>query len=256
MTNELIFWLLLVGFSAGFLDAIVGGGGLIMTPAMVNLFPNFEILRIIATNRTSSILGTSTAALNYFKSVKINVKIVAAAALSAAIMAAIGAQLASFVPPKLLKIIVLSVVVLIALYTYFKKDLGLTEQLKYQAHELPRAAAMVGALCGFYNGFIGPGTGTILVFAFVSLIGMNFLRASAISKVTNVSGDIGSWLVLAAKGYIFWQAAIPLILSNMLGSYLGSKLAILKGSQFIRTLFLAVVMGLIIKVLWDLSNIG
>lgn len=254
LTNEIIFWMVLAGFGAGFLDAIVGGGGLIMTPAMVNLFPNVDILKIIATNRTSSILGTSTAAWNYFKSVKINIKVILAAALSAALMAAIGAQLASYVPPKMLKMIVLGVVVLIAFYTYFKKDLGITEQLKYQENELPRAAAMVGAICGFYNGFIGPGTGTILVFAFVSLIGMNFLRASAISKVTNVSGDIGSWLVLAAKGYIYWQVAIPLIISNMLGSYLGSKLAILKGSQFTRTLFLIVVICLIIKVLWDLRN--
>jgi hypothetical protein len=133
-----------------------------------------------------------------------------------------------------------------------KKDLGMEEALRFGEKELPQAAAMVGGICGFYNGLIGPGTGTILVFVFVSFIGMNFLRASAISKVTNVSGDIGSWLILASKGYIFWPAAIPLILSNMAGSYAGSRLAILKGSRFIRTLFLIVVICLITKILVDI----
>jgi uncharacterized protein len=223
-----------------------------MTPAMMHLFPSFPILMIIATNRTSSIFGTSTAAWSYFKSVKIETRVVLSAALSALLMGATGAFLASYMPPNLLKIIVLVIIVCIAIYTYVKKDLGQEEALKFDEKDLPKAAAIVGLCCGFYNGFIGPGTGTILVFSFVSVVGMNFLRASAISKVTNVCGDIGSWIILASKGYIFWPAALPLIVSNMAGSYIGSRLAILKGSQFIRTMFLAVVMLLIISQLYKI----
>jgi uncharacterized protein len=252
MTTEIIIWIMIAGFAAGFLDAIVGGGGLIMTPAMMHLFPSFPILMIIATNRTSSIFGTSTAAWSYFKSVKIEPRILLAAALSALTMGAIGAFLASYINPNVLKIIVLCVIVCIAIFTYIKKNLGQEEHLKYDAQDLPKVAALVGICCGFYNGFIGPGTGTILVFAFVSVIGMDFLRASAISKVTNVCGDIGSWIILATKGYIYWQAAFPLIISNMAGSYVGSRLAILKGSQFIRTMFLIVVILLIISQLWKI----
>lgn len=254
MDITITVYILLAGFASGFLDAIVGGGGLIMTPAMMNLFPQFEMLRIIATNRTSSIPGTSTAAWSYFKVVKIPWKVVAAAALSALIMSAVGAQLATYLPPKLLKIIVLTLIVCIAIYTYFKKDMGVEENLKYSESELPKIAACIGAICGFYNGFIGPGTGTILVFAFVSITGMNFLRSSAIAKVVNVCGDISSWIILASKGYIFWAAALPLIVGNVLGSYLGSRLAIFKGSKFIRIIFLIVVGFLITKVLLDLSK--
>jgi uncharacterized membrane protein YfcA len=249
-----LFLVFLIGFAAGFLDSIVGGGGLIATPALLNLFPSFEILRVIATNRTSSIAGTSVAAINYFKKIEIDKKIVFSACISAAIFSLIGAELATYINPKLLKTIVLAVIVVLAIYTYFKKDLGQTENIKYDAQKLPFAAAGVAATCGFYNGLIGPGTGTLLVFAFVSIIGMDFLKSSAMAKVTNVAGDIGSWTILVTKGFVFWQAAIPLILGNMLGSQIGSKLAILKGSQFIRTVFLCVVFALILKIGWDLMK--
>jgi uncharacterized protein len=255
MSNEIIFYIILAGFAAGFLDAIVGGGGLIMTPAMMSLFPQFEILRIIATNRTSSILGTSTAAVSYFQNVKIRLPIILSAGIAALVTGSFGAYLASFINSSYLKIVVLIVIVCITIYTFVKKDLGQKENLRFSEAEMPKAAMLIGAVCGFYNGLIGPGTGTLLVFAFVSFVGMNFLKASAISKVTNVCGDIGSWTVLAWKGYIFWPAAIPLILSNMLGSYIGSRLAILKGSKFIKIVFFVVVSSLIIKTLYDLYRL-
>lgn len=251
---DLIFWVSIVGFSAGFLDAIVGGGGLIMTPAMMSLFPGFEILKIMGTNRTSSILGTSTAALNYFRMVSISPKVVAASALSAMVAAIVGVQLASLLDPKVLTAVVLVFIIFIAIYSYFQPSFGLSESASSGDADRPLHAAMVGAACGFYNGFIGPGTGLILVFAFVSLMGMNFLRASAISKVTNVSGDLGSWIVLLSKGLVFWPAAIPLIVSNVLGSYVGSKMAILKGSRFIKTVFFVVVLMMIANLLYKLLH--
>ncbi len=247
-----LFLVFIIGFAAGFLDSIVGGGGLIATPAMLNLFPSFNILQIIATNRTSSIAGTSVAAWNYLKTGHIPLKVLFFAGISACVAALVGAELATYIAPKILKSIVLVIIVILAIYTFFKKDFGQEEKLRYTAEQLPFVAAMIGAICGFYNGLIGPGTGTILVFVFVSMTGMSFLKASAISKTTNVSGDIGSWAILCYKGYVFWQAAIPLVIGNMIGSYIGSKLAIFKGSKFIRIIFLGVVTALIVKVLYDL----
>ncbi|MFZ4545164.1 MAG: sulfite exporter TauE/SafE family protein [Saprospiraceae bacterium] len=252
MSSEILFWVSIIGFSAGFLDAIVGGGGLIMTPAMLSLFPGFEILKVMGTNRTSSIFGTSIAAWSYFRVVKIDIKVVLASAGSAMVFAVIGVQLASLIDPQVLKIIVLVFIVFIAFYSYFKPSFGLAGNSTSTKNEVPINAAMVGALCGFYNGFIGPGTGIILVFAFVTILNMNFLRASAISKVTNVSGDLGSWVVLLYKGLVFWPAAIPLIISNIAGSFLGSRLAILKGSRFIRVVFFTVVVFMIINLLLKL----
>jgi uncharacterized protein len=255
MTIFTTFLVFLIGFAAGFIDAIVGGGGLIATPAMLNLFPQFSILQVIATNRTSSIVGTSTAAWNYFRTVKLPSAMLISACVSACFCSYIGAELASHIDAKLLKTIVLCVIVLIVIYSFFKKELGQTEDLRYPEPRLPYIAAAVGGACGFYNGLIGPGTGTLLVFAFVSIVGLDFLKASAISKVTNVSGDISSWLLLLSKGYVFWPAAIPLVFGNVLGSYAGSRLAILKGSVFIRTVFIVVVFALVFKVGYDVFGL-
>jgi uncharacterized membrane protein YfcA len=211
-------WLLtgLAGFAAGLLDSIVGGGGLILTPAMLNLHPGLNILQTIATQRTSSLLGTSVAAVNYFRHVTVERRIVLPALAAALASAAVGVQFAKRIDPDVLKGVVL------------------------------------GAACGFYNGLIGPGTGVLLVFAFVSVIGLDFLKSSAVSKTTNVAADLSSWSVLAFAGFVQWTLAIPLIIGNMLGSYVGSRLAIRRGDRFIRMVFLGVVLALAARVGWGL----
>lgn len=252
MSPEL--WLLtgLAGFAAGLLDSIVGGGGLILTPAMLNLHPGLQILQTIATQRTSSLLGTSVAAWNYFRHLSVERRIVFPAMLAALACSAIGVQFAKRIDPDLLKLVVLVVCVLLAVYTVARKDLGTREQRRFAPRGEAIAATAVGAACGFYNGLIGPGTGTLLVFAFVSLVGLDFLKSSAVSKSTNVAADASSWAVLAASGFVVWALALPLVIGNILGSYLGSRLAIRRGDRFIRVLFLCVVAALVARVLWDL----
>ena len=242
----------LAGFAAGFLDSIVGGGGLILTPAMLNLHPGLNILQAIGTQRTSSIAGTTVAAWNYFRRIRISWKLVVPACVAALIASAIGVQFAKAMDKEMLKWIVLSMCVLLAIYTAFKKDLGNLHVPRYQGTHESIAAASVGAACGFYNGLIGPGTGTLMVFAFVSIMGMDFLRSSAISKASNVAADLSSWTVLLFSGFVIWALAVPLIIGNMIGSYIGSHIAIKKGQGFIRAFFLVVVCLLITKLAWDL----
>ena len=105
---------------------------------------------------------------------------------------------------------------------------------------------------GFYNGFVGPGTGSLLVFGFVSIIGYNFLTASAISKVVNVIADICSLIFFVSKGCVVFEVALPMMLFNMAGSYIGSRMALLRGNGFIRILFLVVVFGLILRFGYDI----
>lgn len=238
------------GFLAGMLDSIVGGGGLIMTPAMVNLFPEFSILQVIATQRTSSIFGTSVAAWNYLKVVKLDRRVVAFTCTAAALASAVGVQLAKRVDGDVLKFVVLAVCVLLALYTYFRRDFGQRENLSAEPDQIRRRSSAVGAGTGFYNGLIGPGTGTLMVFGFVSMVGFDFLGASALAKLTNVAADLSSWFSLMLSGFVVWTVALPLVIGNMLGSHVGSKLAILKGSAFIRSVFLAVVLALIARFVW------
>jgi uncharacterized membrane protein YfcA len=160
--------------------------------------------------------------------------------------------LAQLIHGEWLKLAVLGMIVALAIYSGFKRDLGQTEQRRFARRGESWAALAVGSLCGFYNGLIGPGTGTLLVFGFVSILGLDFLRSSAVSKAVNVAGDISSFAVLLWGGYVIWAAAIPLVIANLAGSYAGSRLAILKGSRFIRRFFLVVVFALIARLLWQL----
>lgn len=249
LTTHLL--LLLIGLAAGLLDSIVGGGGLVAIPALVNLFPQWPVLRIIGTNRLSSAMGTSVAAWNYFREVKIDLGLVVLACSGACVCSLLGVRLAAQLPEELLKKTVLVIIVLVAVYTVFKPNFGLEEKRKYTDRKEWLVAFVVGCVTGFYNGLIGPGTGVLMVFGFVSVLGFHFLRSSALSKVTNVSADISSLVVLFMKGYVVLVAALPLIIGNMIGSYLGSQLAILKGSAFIRWAFLAVVLLLIARQLWQ-----
>ncbi len=242
------------GFGAGLLDSIVGGGGLIMTPAMVALFPEWAILNVIATQRTSSIFGTTVAAWNYFRHVRLPWPLVLAACAGALPASALGATLARRVDPKLLKWVILAMCVVLAVYTFVRKDLGQKHAPRYHGRHQALVAAAIGAVTGFYNGLVGPGTGTLMVFAFASILGLDFLRSSAVSKVTNVAADVSSWTVLLLGGYVRWIVVLPLILGNMLGSQIGSRMAILRGSRFIRLVFLSVVAALMVKVAIDLAR--
>ena len=194
MEIDSTLWLFtaLAGFAAGFLDSIVGGGGLILTPAMLNLHPGLNILQAIGTQRTSSIMGTSVAAWNYFRNISISWKIIVPACTAAMSASLLGVHYAKLMDKELLKWIVLSMCVLLAVYTAFKKDLGSLHVPRYHGRHESIAAACVGGACGFYNGLIGPGTGTLMVFAFVSILGMDFLRSSAVSKASNVAADLSS----------------------------------------------------------------
>lgn len=254
MEIDTTLWILtaLAGFMAGFIDSIVGGGGLVLTPAMLNLHPSLTILQAIATQRTSSILGTSVAAWNYLRNIRVERHIILPACAAALTASAIGVQFAKRIDPDILKWTVLSICVVLALYTALRKDLGLKEERRFHPKHETIAAVSIGAATGFYNGLIGPGTGTIMVFAFVSFMGLDFLKSSAVSKAANVSADLSSWTVLLLSGFVFWVLAIPLIVGNMIGSYIGSHMAIRKGQAFIRAIFLIIVLALIARQAWQL----
>ena len=249
-------WLLtaLAGFAAGLIDSIVGGGGLVLTPAMLNLHPGLHILQAIATQRTSSIFGTSVAAWNYLRRIHVERRILLPACAAALVASALGVQLAKRIDAEALKWTVLSICVVLALYTALRKDLGLREERRFHPSHEALAAASIGSATGFYNGLIGPGTGTIMVFAFVSFLGLDFLKSSAVSKAANVAADISSWTVLMFAGFVIWTLALPLILGNMLGSYLGSHLAIRRGQRFVRMVFLIIVLALIARQAWQLTR--
>ncbi len=249
--NYLYYLLLpLIAFVAGFIDAIVGGGGLVQVPSLFILFPQFPVSMIIGSNRFASFMGTSVAAYQYATKVEIPWKSVGCAGVGAAFCAYLGAEFSSLISANVLKPIVLVLMVAIAIYTYRKKDLGTSEHFRV-IHILPWSF-LIGAATGFYNGFVGPGTGSLLVFGFVSLIGYNFLTGSAIAKFVNVIADIASLIFFLINGFVNFKIALPMMVFNMLGSWVGSRLAIWRGNEFVRLLFLVVVGALILRFGYDL----
>ena len=255
MTLDPTLWLLTAcaGFAAGLIDSIVGGGGLVLTPAMLNLHPGLHILQAIGTQRTSSILGTSVAAWNYMRAIRVEPRVLVPACGAALLASAGGVQLAKRIDADVLKWTVLAVCVLLAVYVATRRDLGLREDRRFHPRHEAVAASAIGASTGFYNGLIGPGTGTLMVFAFVSFLGLDFLKSSAVSKATNVAADLSSWTVLLLGGFVLWALALPLVIGNVLGSYVGSRLAIRKGTGFIRATFLIIVIALIARQAWQLA---
>jgi uncharacterized membrane protein YfcA len=238
-------------FLAGFVDSIVGGGGLVQVPALFILFPNFPVPMVIGTNRFASVMGTSVAAVQYSRSVVIPWRTALSAGIGAAVMSFLGAKISSLLPPIVLKPIILLLMACIALYTYRRKDLGQENFMHYDGTALLAMSFLIGSATGFYNGFVGPGTGSLLVFGFVSIIGYSFLNASAISKVVNVIADAASLSFFIGGGFVRYELAFPMMLCNMAGSFLGSRMAMLRGSGFVRVVFLLVVSALILRFGYD-----
>lgn len=242
-------------FLAGFIDSIVGGGGLVQVPAFFVLYPTLPVPNVIGTNRLASAVGTSVAAWNYARRVEIPWRAVAFAALGAALLSYLGATVQSKLPSSVLKPIILVLIVAIAAYTYRKKDFGHLQQQRVSPERLPWYALAIGMTLGFYNGFVGPGTGSLLVFAFVSVLGYTFLMASPAAKIVNVVADVTSLVFFLLNKYVLFHLALPMMVCNVAGSYAGSQLAMLRGNTFVRKVFIVVVIGIVLRFAYDVFRI-
>lgn len=244
--------LCVLAFVAGFVDAVAGGGGMIQLPALFILQPQLSLVQTLATNKMSSFSGTSVAAVRYVKNVRIDWKHLSPAIIAAFIASFMGALLVSYIhKEQFMPFIIASLLVVLA-YTIFKKQLGLQHDVKQLTPTKYYIYAIgTGAVLGLYEGLIGPGTGSFLVFAFILLFGYDFLHASANAKIINVTANIGALLFFIAKGFVVWHIAIPVALCNMLGNYAGAQMAIKKGSGFVRLFFIVISLALIIKLSYD-----
>jgi uncharacterized membrane protein YfcA len=249
-----ILFLILAAFSAGLVDAIAGGGGLLQLPALLIGVPQATTVEILGTNKVASIFGTSASAMTYRKSVKTDAPFLVTMALPAFFGSVFGALSASIIPTQSMRPIVFVLLVAVAIYTWKKPDLGAIDILRHETKKRFVIAAIAGFVIGFYDGIFGPGTGSFLMLTLIYL-GFAFLSASAIAKVVNVSTNFGAILVFGFHGAILWQVALVLASANIVGGLLGAKLAIRGGSTLIRKVFLIVTVALIIKVGIDtLSN--
>jgi uncharacterized membrane protein YfcA len=241
-------FLLAASFVAGFVDSIAGGGGLVQLPALLIGLPKSETAEVLGTNKLSSVFGTTTAAALYRKQIKPDPKVLIAMALPAFLGSAGGAALASKIPTNSMRPMVLVLLIVVAIYTWFKPDLGKFENLKFHPQRRVQIAAVAGAVIGFYDGIFGPGTGSFLMLILVASLGYAFITASAIAKVVNVATNVGAIIVFGVHGAVIWQIGLIMGVANISGAVIGSRLAIKGGSTLVRKVFLIVTVALIIKV--------
>ena len=251
METYIITLLCIAAFFAGFVDAIVGGGGLIQTPVALILLPNLAVSSIIGSLKIPAFSGTSFAANQYLKKVDLNWKLLSIMAIVAFASAFLGSHLLTKVHNDFMKPILLVVLTLIAIYTFTKKDFGIHQAKEHTVKRQLLLAVSMSICIGFYDGFIGPGTGSFLVLGFVSVLGFDFLHASANAKMVNLATNFGSICLFILKGKIIWAIAIPMAICNAIGGWFGAKLAIKKGNGFIRIFFLIVVIGTLLRFGYD-----
>lgn len=246
-------WLVLGGaaFLAGLIDAAVGGGGLIQVPALLLAFPQAPLADLFGTNKVASVVGTAAAARQYLRRIALPGALLATVATAAGLGSWFGASAVTHFPREWARPMVLVLLSLVAVYTFAKKDFGLhSRTAAWERADLSRATG-IGLVIGFYDGFFGPGTGSFFIFAFVRLLRLDFLHASALAKVGNVATNVAAIAYFWGHAHIAWALGGWLALCNVLGSRVGSGLALRHGSGFVRKLFLVVVTVLIVRLSWE-----
>jgi len=251
MDVTILLLLCLAAFAAGFIDAIVGGGGLIQTPVGLILLPSLPVATVIGTLKVPAFSGTSFAAFQYLKKVDLNWKLLGIMMLLAFPSAFLGSTLLTYVSNDFMKPLLLVVLSFLVIYTYAKKNFGQQIEKNISSQRQLLNAVAISFVVGLYDGFIGPGTGSFLVVAFIAIMGFDFLHASANAKMVNLATNFGSICLFMLKGKIIWAIALPTAASNALGGWLGAKLAINKGNGFIRIFFLVVVIGTLVRFAYD-----
>jgi uncharacterized protein len=249
MSNTII--VCVAALCAGFIDAIVGGGGLVQTPVLFMAFPNLPVANLLGTTKIPSFSGTAVSLYQYAKRVSIEWKMILWVALAAFCSSMAGSRLVSLVSNQTFKPIILGALILVAIYTYSKKNFGQQKELRLTFNQTLLRGISAGLVIGFYDGFIGPGTGSFLVLIFISVLGQDFLHASAHAKIVNLATNLASIIYFAINGNILFELAIPMAACNMLGGFIGSKFALLKGNKFIRLFFLCVVCATIVRFGYD-----
>lgn len=250
-----IILLALSAFIAGFIDAVVGGGGLIQIPFLLITFPKMPLPVLFGTNKIAALAGTSIAAIKYAKKITFNYKLLFFIALNCFIASFLGAKLISKIDSSTLKPIILIILIIIAIYTFFKKNLGTVQTKELPINKQIIYGSLIGLIVGFYDGFFGPGTGSFFVLGFVVILGFEFVKASAYAKIVNCVTNISALVVFIKDGHYILHLAILLAIFNVTGSFIGSNLALKKGNGFVRIIFLFIVSVMILKYGYDVLSV-
>lgn len=241
-------------FLAGALDAIVGGGGLVQLPALLLVLPHAPVPTLLGTNKLAAIAGTGSAALTYSRLVDMHRGTAVRMAVAAFAGSGCGALLATVLPSGLLRPVVLVALVAVLAYTVRRPGLGEVEALRLTPARQNAVAVGGGAVIGFYDGFVGPGTGSFLVFLLVGVVGLSFLHASATAKAVNTMTNMSALILFALGGHVLWRLGAAMAVANVCGSQLGTRLAVRRGNAWVRRVFVVVVTALVARLAYDVLS--
>jgi uncharacterized membrane protein YfcA len=246
--------LCLAAFAAGGLDAIVGGGGLLQLPALLLVLPGTPVVSLLGTNKLAAIAGTGSAAATYSRRVDMHAPTAIRMAVAAFVGSGLGAFLATVAGSHVLRPVVLVALIGVWLSTWRRPGLGEAEALRLTPRRQAGVAVAGGAVIGLYDGFVGPGTGSFLVFLLVGAVGLSFLHASATAKAVNTMTNLAALLLFGVTGHVLWELGFAMAVCNVIGAQLGTRLAIHRGSAWVRRVFLVVVAALIARLALDLLS--
>ncbi len=247
-TLSTVVFLALAAFAAGWIDAVVGGGGLVLLPALLIGLPGASPAQLLATNKFGGIFGTATSSITFYRRVRPDLRTALPMAAVAYIGAIGGALIGLHIPKAAFNPIILVLLVLVGAYTLFKPDLGKESIRRFHGARHTVLAMATGFVIGAYDGALGPGTGSFLVFTLVGLLGYNFLQASAQAKIANFATNLGALTVFAPMGLVIVKVGLVIAAANLVGGYVGARTAVARGSGFVRVVFVVIVSAFIVKI--------
>jgi uncharacterized membrane protein YfcA len=245
----------LAGLAAGFVDAVVGGGGLIQLPALLLGLPTAAPVNILATNKLSSICGTTVSSTTYYRRIRPDPRTFGPLMVCAFAGSVAGAVVGSHISAAAFDPIVLVVLVVVGGYVVFRPALGESTALRFRGRTHTGAAMATGLLIGFYDGALGPGTGSFFVITLVGLLGYSFLEGSAKARLANWATNLAALCVFVPQGAVLWKVGLVMGLCNLLGGYVGARTAVARGVGFVRTFFIIVVSAFIIRIGGDVLGL-
>ncbi|HEY8890589.1 MAG TPA: TSUP family transporter [Clostridium sp.] len=242
--------LCLAGFLASFVDSIAGGGGLISVPAF--MLAGLPAHMVLGTNKFSATAGSFTSSLQFIKSGKANFKLLKYLIPFTFLGSMLGVRAVLNIDQKFLNVLVLILIMFIGIYTLFSKSLGLEDKFKGLTKINIIYGVFLALFLGFYDGFFGPGTGSFLVFGFISIFGFNFVSSSANARILNFVSNITALILFAISGKINYMLGLPVAVSMIIGAKIGTSVALSKGSRLIKPIFVTMSLAVAIKMLTGL----
>ena len=244
--------LLTAATAAGWVDAVVGGGGLILIPALFLVAPQLTPQAALATNKLTAFTGTSAAVVTFARRIPMNWQLLVPAGLLAAVASALGAATVSHIDKDVFIPLIMAVLVGVAVFVTIRPQLGTTLANDPPTRRKVIAVVLLSAgLLGFYDGLFGPGTGTFLIISFATFLGTEFVRSAAMAKVINLGSNLGALVFFAATGHVLWALGLGMAVCNVIGAVIGSRMALSKGAGFVRITLLIVVIAMVIRLGWQ-----